>query len=108
MLAIGVGGADAVDAMTGTPWELKAPNIVGELYCLSNSLASTHNDRACRCSINWKTEWLVHDKRSDTSLGWKAYRSREFYHVAPELHSVNAIYLGRNRTYSRIFWSRSY
>jgi homoaconitase len=30
MLAIGVGGADAVDAMTGTPWELKAPQIIGE------------------------------------------------------------------------------
>ena len=30
MLAIGVGGADAVDAMTGTPWELKAPNVVGQ------------------------------------------------------------------------------
>jgi len=30
MLAIGVGGADAVDAMTGTPWELKAPNVIGE------------------------------------------------------------------------------
>ncbi|KAG1715646.1 hypothetical protein ID866_1528 [Astraeus odoratus] len=29
LLAIGVGGADAVDAMTGTPWELKAPKIVG-------------------------------------------------------------------------------
>lgn len=29
LLAIGVGGADAVDAMTGTPWELKAPNILG-------------------------------------------------------------------------------
>ena len=29
LLAIGVGGADAVDAMTGTPWELKAPNVVG-------------------------------------------------------------------------------
>ncbi|THH08735.1 hypothetical protein EW145_g2504 [Phellinidium pouzarii] len=29
MIAIGVGGADAVDAMTGTPWELKAPQIVG-------------------------------------------------------------------------------
>ena len=28
-LAIGVGGADAVDALTGTPWELKAPQIVG-------------------------------------------------------------------------------
>ena len=31
MLAIGVGGADAVDALTGTPWELKAPKIVGML-----------------------------------------------------------------------------
>ncbi|KAK4689647.1 homoaconitase, partial [Tremellales sp. Uapishka_1] len=29
MLAIGVGGADAVDAMTDTPWELKAPMITG-------------------------------------------------------------------------------
>jgi homoaconitase len=29
MLAIGVGGADAVDAMTGTPWELKAPQVLG-------------------------------------------------------------------------------
>lgn len=29
MIAIGVGGADAVDALTGTPWELKAPKIVG-------------------------------------------------------------------------------
>lgn len=30
LLAIGVGGADAVDAMTGTPWELKAPQVVGQ------------------------------------------------------------------------------
>ena len=29
MLAVGVGGVDTVDAMTGTPWELKAPNLVG-------------------------------------------------------------------------------
>ncbi|CCG82651.1 Probable aconitate hydratase 2 [Taphrina deformans PYCC 5710] len=29
MVAIGVGGADAVDAMTNTPWELKAPKIIG-------------------------------------------------------------------------------
>ncbi|RSH81259.1 aconitate hydratase [Apiotrichum porosum] len=29
MLAIGVGGADAVDALTNTPWELKAPLITG-------------------------------------------------------------------------------
>ena len=30
-LAIGVGGADAVDAMTDTPWELKAPNVIGKI-----------------------------------------------------------------------------
>lgn len=35
MLAIGVGGADAVDALTGTPWELKAPQIVGEQQILT-------------------------------------------------------------------------
>ncbi|GAC71761.1 aconitase/homoaconitase [Moesziomyces antarcticus T-34] len=28
-LAIGVGGADAVDAMTNTPWELMAPKVLG-------------------------------------------------------------------------------
>jgi len=28
-IAIGVGGADAVDAMTNTPWELKAPKMIG-------------------------------------------------------------------------------
>ncbi|GAA5969399.1 hypothetical protein JCM11641_008104 [Rhodosporidiobolus odoratus] len=28
-IAIGVGGADAVDAMTNTPWELKAPKLIG-------------------------------------------------------------------------------
>lgn len=29
MAAIGAGGADAVDVMTGTPWELKVPRIIG-------------------------------------------------------------------------------
>lgn len=29
MLAIGVGGADAVDVMSNIPWELKCPNIIG-------------------------------------------------------------------------------
>ena len=29
MLAIGVGGADAVDVMAGMPWELKMPQIIG-------------------------------------------------------------------------------
>jgi aconitate hydratase len=29
MVAIGVGGADAVDVMAGIPWELKAPKFIG-------------------------------------------------------------------------------
>jgi len=29
MIAIGVGGADAVDVMAGMPWELKSPKIIG-------------------------------------------------------------------------------
>lgn len=29
MLAIGVGGADAVDAMANIPWELKCPKVIG-------------------------------------------------------------------------------
>ncbi len=29
MLAIGVGGADAVDVMTGFPWEVKFPKLIG-------------------------------------------------------------------------------
>jgi len=29
MLAVGVGGADAVDVMSGMPWELKFPKIIG-------------------------------------------------------------------------------
>jgi aconitate hydratase len=29
MVAIGVGGADIVDVMAGTPWELKAPKVIG-------------------------------------------------------------------------------
>ena len=29
MMAIGVGGADAVDVMVGMPWELKYPKVIG-------------------------------------------------------------------------------
>ena len=29
MIAIGVGGADAVDVMSGLPWELKMPKVIG-------------------------------------------------------------------------------
>lgn len=29
MVAVGVGGADAVDVMANLPWELKAPKMIG-------------------------------------------------------------------------------
>lgn len=29
MVAVGVGGADAVDVLTGQPWELKMPTLIG-------------------------------------------------------------------------------
>ncbi|MCB0786094.1 MAG: hypothetical protein KDC02_18040, partial [Flavobacteriales bacterium] len=29
MVAIGVGGADACDVMSGLPWELKFPKLIG-------------------------------------------------------------------------------
>lgn len=29
MIAIGVGGADAVDVMANIPWELKCPKVIG-------------------------------------------------------------------------------
>jgi len=29
MVAIGIGGADAVDVMADIPWELKCPNVIG-------------------------------------------------------------------------------
>jgi hypothetical protein len=48
MLAIGVGGADAVDAMTGTPWELKAPNVVGSSLFPVYSLHIDWPDRHTR------------------------------------------------------------
>lgn len=55
MLAIGVGGADAVDAMTGTPWELKAPQILGmtnqaRVISLSLSIKQYH-----RHTRHWQT-----------------------------------------------------
>ena len=55
MLAIGVGGADAVDALTGTPWELKAPQVIGWLY-LKYRLRLT--ERLDRCPSHWTTQWL--------------------------------------------------
>lgn len=51
MIAIGVGGADAVDAMTGTPWELKAPQIVGMYLCVVYCLPSFWLYK--RDTINW-------------------------------------------------------
>ncbi len=44
MLAIGVGGADAVDVMAGMPWELKFPKLVGVVLTGSLSGWATSKD----------------------------------------------------------------
>lgn len=54
LLAIGVGGADAVDAMTGTPWELKAPQIIGIIVVAFR--AQLRYQRFFRCPSLWKTK----------------------------------------------------
>lgn len=81
MLAIGVGGADAVDAMTGTPWELKAPNIVGtrshNCVVLSLSIVIMYRNK-----VNRRVERLGHHQGFDSvsdretdSQGWKLVAS---------------------------------
>ena len=55
-LAIGVGGADAVDAMTDTPWELKAPNIVGKIAPEDPTLKSLVKSHPW---LRYPPHWLV-------------------------------------------------
>ncbi|KAI5991610.1 aconitate hydratase [Pisolithus albus] len=59
LLAIGVGGADAVDAMTGTPWELKAPQLwLDDRY-----------------TSDWETRRLDYSKGHNSVLDREAHRS---------------------------------
>lgn len=44
MIAIGVGGADAVDVMAGMPWELKMPKIIGVKLTGKMSGWTSHKD----------------------------------------------------------------
>ena len=53
MIAIGVGGADAVDVMAGMPWELKWPKIIGVKLIGQNEwldFSKRCNTKACRNS----------------------------------------------------------
>ena len=56
MVAVGVGGADAVDVLTGQPWELKMPKLIGvHLTGRLNGWASpkdigySHRERRYEC-----------------------------------------------------------
>lgn len=55
MVAIGVGGADAVDVMANLPWELKAPKYIGvkltgELSGWTAPKGRTFNAEFCQLS----------------------------------------------------------
>lgn len=47
MVAVGVGGADAVDVLTGQPWELKMPRLIG--VRLTGKLSGWASRRTLSC-----------------------------------------------------------
>lgn len=52
MLGVGVGGADAVDAMTGQPWELQCPKIIGvKLTGQLGGWTSTKGEFQCHSTV---------------------------------------------------------
>lgn len=73
MLAIGVGGADAVDALTGTPWELKAPQVIGSL--IRSRITVITLNQAPRRPFDWETQRLGHPEGSHSSLGRQTHCS---------------------------------
>lgn len=78
MLAIGVGGADAVDALTGTPWELKAPQIVGtQMLTYTQTFIMT----CIRCSSYGPTQRMGNTQGSYLALSWQAYRTSMYQSV---------------------------
>lgn len=83
MLAIGVGGADAVDALTDTPWELKAPMVTG--VKLVGELKGWATPKDLILHLAGKLTVRVCPFQCDATM---------------------ADQTGRNRTYIGILWSR--
>ncbi len=85
MLAIGVGGADAVDVMVGMPWELKMPKLIG--VHLKGKLSGWASPKGCDPQSSWNPDckgwnrcyrrilWrrstlhVMHRKRNDLQYG---------------------------------------
>ena len=65
MLGVGVGGADAVDAMTGQPWELQCPEIIG--VKLTGRLSGWTSAKG-RFPVNSILRWKV---SLDVDLVWQ-------------------------------------
>lgn len=82
-LAIGVGGADAVDALVDAPWELKAPKVLG--VQLEGKLG----------------EWVAPKDVILYLAGKLSVRVSEYNHCA---NSSAYFQPGRNRFHYRIFW----
>ncbi len=71
MVAIGVGGADAVDVMTGMEWELKMPKLIGvKLTGTSERLGFTE-----RCHP--ETGWYP-DRKGRDECHYRIFRRRFF------------------------------
>ena len=74
MAAIGVGGADAVDVMSGLAWELKTPNVIG-VY-LTGQLSKWAPPKGG--IYNWILLLILKLTyfRCDIEVGWRAHSQR--------------------------------
>ncbi len=105
MLAIGVGGADAVDAMTGTPWELKAPQITGtskRVACFSSARLNSRTGIHVTGKLN---DWATPKDLILYLAGKLTVKVR--HHMALVL-LVSDTGEGWHRPDSRIFWARDF
>jgi hypothetical protein len=84
MMAIGVGGADAVDVMVGLPWELANPGVVG--VKLTGKLNGWTSPKGGYFHVPHQA-YLTPDRR-DTQIGWVVDRE------------------GRHRSGSGVLWPR--
>ena len=100
MLGVGVGGADAVDAMTGQPWELQCPEIIG--VKLTGRLSGWTSAKG-RFPVNSILRWKV---SLDVDLVWQtsSFTSRvSLQSLAAKGKSWNSLALEQQR-WAQLLW----
>jgi hypothetical protein len=86
MIAVGVGGADAVDALAGMPWEVKCPKVRVKCLYINNLLLTLFV--VDWSQVDWQIEQLDFTQR-------RYFESRKYFEG-----------LWRHRIYLGILWVR--